>query len=508
MMKSVKAQLTTWLIVGVSVIVAMMGVVSYRNSKTQSEAEYHSLRTALQQRLALSLPHGVWQLDDQYIQLTLDAELGWPVLIAIRIKGDAGLNIGRIRDSHGIRDMTPLETPSANDTLVIPILHQEKENLGTATAYLSHKELDAKLRARLLEILIQILVLDLTVIVMMSYALRRFVFQPLSDLQRALEQAANSDNVDIATLPVKQQDEFGSVTRSFNSIVERITADLKMRTEAETNAREEQEKTQEAYRRLVQTQQTLVEAEKLASLGSLVAGVAHEINTPVGITLTTASHLAAITNQLNEDLKSGTIKKSDFQSYLQATQESCELILANSERAANLIHSFKQVAVDQTSEARRDFQLQDYLQEIITSLRPKFKRTQVDVQINCEPDLLMDSYPGALSQVVTNLLVNALMHAFDTNQVGQIDIVAKRQAQEYVALSIRDNGKGILPENLGKIFQPFFTTRRGSGGSGLGLHIVYNIIRQRLGGTIEVESQVGVGTTFLVTIPCVAPQTA
>lgn len=506
MMKSIKARLTVWLIVGITVIVAIMGYVSFNNSKQQGEADYRALRTALNERLALSLPHGVWQLDDQYIQLTLDAELGWTSLIAIRIKGDAGLNIGRIRDSHGLRDMTPTEEPAADDILNVPITYQGKEKLGTAVVYLSRKDLNSKLRDRLTEIVVQIVALDLLILIMMTYALRRFVFHPLKELQDALDLAASSSAVETAAITVNQENEFGAVMRSFNRIVERIMGDLKMRTQAEAVAREEQGKAQDAYRRLVQTQQTLVESEKLASLGGLVAGVAHEINTPVGISLTTASHLAAITEQIQRELEKGAIKKSDFQHYLHSAQESCALILSNAERAANLIHSFKQVAVDQTSEARRDFQLQDYLQEIITSLKPKFKRTQIMIETDCEPDLLMDSYPGALSQVITNLLVNALTHAFDEGQAGIIKISAHRHENGFVALSIKDNGKGIPTEHMGKIFQPFFTTRRGSGGSGLGLHIVYNIVRQRLGGSIDVASEVGQGTTFSITMPSIAPE--
>ncbi|TDR81595.1 sensor histidine kinase [Paludibacterium purpuratum] len=508
MMKSIKAQLTVWLIVGITVILSVMGYVSFSTSKAQGEADYQALRTALQERLALSLPHGVWQLDDQYIQLTLDAELGWQSLIAIRIKGDAGLNIGRIRDSRGLRDMTPTEEPAADDILTIPIVYQGKEKLGVAEVFLSRSDLNAQLRSHLMESLMQIVLLDVLILFMMSYALRHFVFHPLKELQDALDLAASSSDLESATFSVNQKNEFGDVMHSFNRIVARIMDDLKMRTQAEANAREEKEKAQDAYRRLVQTQQTLVESEKLASLGGLVAGVAHEINTPVGISLTAASHLAAVTQQLNSELEAGAIKKSDFQNYLATAKESCELILSNAERAANLIHSFKQVAVDQTSEARRDFQLEDYLHEIITSLRPKFKRTSIEIQIDCEPDLLMDSYPGALSQVMTNLLVNAVTHAFDESQPGRIEIAAHRLENGYLSLTVKDNGKGIAPENMGKIFQPFFTTRRGSGGSGLGLHIVYNVVRQRLGGSIDVSSALGEGTVFSIRLPCIAPSIA
>ncbi|GGY02547.1 sensor histidine kinase [Paludibacterium paludis] len=506
-MNSIKAKLTVWLIVGVTIILGITGFISYANNKRQGEADYQALRLALKERLALSLPHGVWQLDDQYIRLTLDAELGWPSLTAIRIRGDAGLNVGRIRDGKGgIRDMTPSEQPSADDILKVPIVYQGKELLGEATVFLSRQSLASTLQARLMEIIAQIIVLDILILILMTYALRHFVFHPLTELQMALNHAASSDALNDATLEFKQDNEFGEVARSFNRIVTRIMDELSMRTAAEASAQDEKQKAQDAYRRLLETQQTLVEAEKLASLGGLVAGVAHEINTPVGITLTTASHLATVTQHLNGELQNGSIRKSDFQNYLQTASESCDLILANAERAANLIHSFKQVAVDQTSEARRDFQLNEYLHEIITSLRPRFKRSRIDVEIACEEDILMDSYPGALSQVITNLVVNAQVHAFDEGAEGKIRIEAQHGTGTRIVLKVTDNGRGIPSDNLPKIFQPFFTTRRSSGGSGLGLHIVYNIVRQRLGGTIEVASRTGEGTVFTIEMPSSAPE--
>jgi signal transduction histidine kinase len=505
MMNSIKAQLTVWLIVGITVIVAIMGVVSFKRSQAEGEAEYLALRNALLGRLSLSLPHGVWQLDDQYMRLTLDSELSWHALIAIRIRGDAGLNIGRIRDSHGLRDMRANEHPPADDVLAIPIIYQGKERLGNAYIFLSRKDLQLQRRMLLGEILMQILVLDSLILIVMSYALRRFVFRPLGHLQEALIQAASTNQLAALNIKSYQGTEFGEVMRSFNRIVERIMFDLRLRTQAESIARQEKDKAQEAYRQLLDAQRTLVESEKLASLGGLVAGVAHEINTPVGISLTTASHLSLITDQINRQLQEGAIKRSDFEKYLSSAKECSDLILSNAERAAQLIHSFKQVAVDQTSEERRDFSLLDYLREIITSLRPKFRRTRIEIQIDCPADLLMDSFPGALSQVVTNLLVNALLHAFDEGQTGRINILAEPRPPWLVCLQISDNGKGILPENLGRIFQPFFTTRRAQGGSGLGLHIVYNIVRQRLGGQIEVSSQLGCGTTFAITMPRVAP---
>jgi len=506
-MNSIKSKLRVWLMAGVTLIVAINGLLSYQQNSSQDEEDYQSQRASLRARLALALPHGVWQMDDSYTRLTLDAELGWSSVLAIRITGDAGLNIGRIHNTTGgLRDMAPSETPASDDQLQVPIIYQSREKLGVATVYLSRAQLEHRQWMHLLSILLEIVILDVLIFFVMTYNLNRFVFAPLNRLQEALNRAASSDDTSASRITQQTQDEFGAVTHSFNRIVDRISADLAMRTAAEAQARQEKDNAEQALHQLVQTQQTLVETERLASLGGLVAGVAHEINTPVGISLTTASHLATATLHINEKLESGGVKKSDFQAYLDTAKECCELILSNAEKAANLIHSFKQVAVDQTSEQRRDFQLNDYLNEIVTSLKPRFKRAQTSIHIECEDDLLLDSYPGAISQVLTNLLVNAVVHGFDEKPGGNIDILAERTGNGEVRISIKDNGKGIPAEFLNRIFDPFFTTKRGSGGSGLGLHIVYNIIRQRLGGNIEVHSQPGHGSTFIITMPCIAPE--
>lgn len=279
-----------------------------------------------------------------------------------------------------------------------------------------------------------------------------------------------------------------------------------LRRDAESSAVEQKERAERAYQQLLDTQDTLIRTEKLASLGGLVAGVAHEINTPVGISLTAASHLSLATQQIVSQFSSGQIKKSELQDYLQNASESSALILSNAERAANLIHSFKQVAVDQTSEARRAFDLNEYLHEVITSLRPKLRRSHIQVEIDCPDGLDMDSFPGALSQVVTNLVMNALLHAYDEDQEGTILLKADALPANRVRLVVSDDGRGIPKDNLERIFEPFFTTKRGNGGSGLGLHIVFNIVFKRLGGNITVDSMVGEGTRFTVTLPCVAPE--
>jgi signal transduction histidine kinase len=248
------------------------------------------------------------------------------------------------------------------------------------------------------------------------------------------------------------------------------------------------------------TQGQLVEAEKMAALGGLVAGIAHEINTPLGIGVTAASLLADKTSDFQETYQNGQMKRSDLEKYLKTAGQSSQMILNNLHRAAELIHSFKQVAVDQSSEERRTFKVKDYLEEILLSLRPKLKRTQHVIDIHAPDDLVLDSYPGAFSQIVTNLVMNSLVHGYEPEDRGHL-IFDLKQNDGHLIFEYSDDGKGIPPENLGKIFEPFFTTKRGQGGSGLGLHIVYNLVTQKLNGTIRCVSKAGQGTRFIIQTP-------
>jgi C4-dicarboxylate-specific signal transduction histidine kinase len=253
---------------------------------------------------------------------------------------------------------------------------------------------------------------------------------------------------------------------------------------------------------LQQAQQQLVHAEKLAALGGLVAGVAHEINTPLGIGVTAASHLEQETVRMGLELEENRLTNEDLQRFRQTALESTQLILRNLMRAAKLVKSFKQVAVDQSSEQKRVIDLEVYLQEIMTSLQPSLKRTPHDVEIDCPDGIVLETYPGALYQIIVNLVLNSLMHAFEDRPEGTISITARRIA-EHVVIVYRDDGCGMDEEVRRKIFDPFFTTKRGEGGSGLGLHIVWNLATQVLNGSITCDSTPGVGTNFELRFPMV-----
>ena len=259
-------------------------------------------------------------------------------------------------------------------------------------------------------------------------------------------------------------------------------------------------------------QSQLAQSEKMAALGSLVAGVAHEVNTPIGISVTAISHVHETQKLLKSDLASGTLSKSRLDRHLLQIDEGSTLVLANLRRAADLIHSFKQVAVDQSNEEARPFNLGDYITEVLLSLSPRFKKTAVEVGTDLAPEVMMHSFPGAIAQVITNLVLNSILHGFDKGkEPGTVTVQTRTQPAlnpedpPLITLSVTDDGRGMTEEIRKTVFHPFVTTRAGDAGTGLGMHIVYNVVTDRLGGTIRCESEPGEGVTFVINIPAIAP---
>lgn len=290
---------------------------------------------------------------------------------------------------------------------------------------------------------------------------------------------------------------------TYEDITKRVEAETALQIYSERLEDMVEERTQElsqALEELKEAQQQLVEAEKMAALGSLVAGVAHEINTPVGVGVTAASTLRDETELFSSAVQSGKLRRSMLEHYIDVAQESSRLILRNLNRAAELVRSFKQVAVDQTNLEQRSFAVKPYIEEVLRSLSPQLKKAGHRVEVVGDEQLEVDSFPGAFAQLVTNLVMNSLLHAYPQSKTGCLQFSTRRE-REKVVLEYSDDGCGISAENLSKIFEPFFSTARGRGGTGLGLHIVYNLVTQKLGGTIRCESEVGQFTKFIVQLP-------
>jgi PAS domain S-box-containing protein len=284
-----------------------------------------------------------------------------------------------------------------------------------------------------------------------------------------------------------------------------VALDIGERKRGELEMRKAKDAAEAALRNLRETQNSLIEAEKLAALGRLVAGVAHEVNNPVGISLTVASSLERKTAKFAAEAARGDLRRSSLNDFLETSRDASSQLVANLNRAAELITSFKQVAADRNYSDQRIFDLGDLTEQVVMSLRPGLRKHNLTLSVDCRPNLIMNSYPGPYGQVLTNLFLNAVAHAFPDGKPGAIDIKARASGLDNVEIIFSDNGCGMSLDVRRRAFDPFFTTRRDQGGTGLGLHIVYSIVTNRLGGRLDLDSEPGAGTRIQIVLPRVAP---
>lgn len=284
-----------------------------------------------------------------------------------------------------------------------------------------------------------------------------------------------------------------------------VALDIGERKRSEHEMRKARDAAESALRNLRETQNSLIEAEKLAALGRLVAGVAHEVNNPVGIGLTVASSLERKVARFAEEVARGDLRRSSLNDFIEANRDAASQLVANLNRAAELIQSFKQVAADRNYSDQRVFDLADLTEQVVMSLKPGLRKQKLTLSVDCKPGLTMNSYPGPYGQVVTNLLLNAAAHAFPAGSGGAVEIKVQESGADHVEILFSDNGVGMTPDVRRRAFDPFFTTRRDQGGTGLGLHIVYSIVTSRLGGRLHLHSELGEGTRIQIILPRNAP---
>lgn len=390
------------------------------------------------------------------------------------------------------------------------------EKLGYVRVVVTLSSIQRHFEQTLMYVAIAVLV-SLLVASYLAVASRRAIVKPIRDLHQITELIAATKDYS-SRAEIAREDEVGDLIKSFNAMLavteeydlarkEKETEILRLNQSLErkvdertTELKNNMEKLAQTVSDLRETQSKLVEQEKMASLGSLVAGVAHEINTPIGVGITASTHLSQSVADLQAKFLQGSLTKRQFSEAVDEMRETVMMIIKNLERSAALVKSFKMVAVDQSSDDLRSFEVKEYLETVLLSLKPKLKRTRHNVQLEVPDGLIIFSSPGAFSQIITNLVMNSLIHGFETIAQGEIRILARQEGDELV-LDYLDNGKGIPREIQDRIFDPFVTTARNKGGSGLGTHIMYNLVTQVLGGRITLERDKPEGVHFRICFP-------
>ncbi|MGL1891475.1 MAG: HAMP domain-containing histidine kinase [Spirochaetaceae bacterium] len=336
---------------------------------------------------------------------------------------------------------------------------------------------------------------NLLLSIIIVFVISNRITKPMEKLTVLAKEMANH-NLSVRA-EISSNDEIGLLSENFNIMVERLEESTKyLEDKVEIRTKE----LLNSLNKLQVTQKQLVEAEKMASLGSLVAAISHEINTPIGIGITAISYLEGYLKKVHNQFLQESLKKSDLDIMFLKCMESSVIALNSLQRAGQLVSTFKKVAVDQHIEEKSLLNMKEQMENVLLTLKPNLNKTRVSVTIKADSQLELYSYPGAIWQVTSNIILNALVHAFEPADKGSI-IISLKEIDSTIELSISDNGKGIPESEISKVFDPFYTTKRHKGGTGLGLNIVYNIVTQLFKGTIKCSSVVGDGTIFTISFP-------
>ncbi|KAF7769876.1 hypothetical protein PCIT_a2793 [Pseudoalteromonas citrea] len=502
--------------------------VEYQDAKN----EVQSVLEASEQTFHDILATDLWNYDLDQLNITAESIKRLPDITGIEVKGADG----NVLFSSG----KTLDKTIQQDGLfwhqftLVKTMNEENTDLGVVRLYSDRSVIINSIKSGVYTLAINAVIKTLALVVLVTIIFRKLLTLPLGLLARHAD-SIDPDNAVFNRIDIAKNtdDELGLVQNALNGMMEKTADTIKKldtvnrelekrvveRTEKlnrtvnqldieratlkeEVATRQQSEAAlEQSLEDLKRAQGQLIESEKLASLGGLVAGVAHEINTPVGLSLTGISHFEHMVEDIDKLFQAGELEEDDFSRFTKDSKELAKTIHVSLARAANLVKSFKQVAVDQSSEEIREFDILEYLEETMTSMNSQLKQSDVNFDVVCnEQILMMTSYPGSWAQIFTNLIQNTLIHAYNKGQTGQVTLTFSKRADSLV-LEFKDDGKGMSTQTIEKIFDPFFTTNRANGGSGLGMNIIYNIVTQKLSGTITVESEVGQGSSFYITAP-------
>ncbi|MBC3917561.1 HAMP domain-containing protein [Undibacterium sp. CY18W] len=492
---------------GIVIPAMLLGSVLARDSY---EREYEvRVRGPLRQYASMleqTMPIPLWQVDAEAAQSFVNSVMLNPDVVRISVE-DAAL--GRFVHAE--------QANAQQQDLISETRDVRKDGaiIGRVTIEMSSHLMEQEFLKKFLKGGAAILVQLLISFFLLWLLFQRRMMRPLQQLQRDVDRLGEGQFAE--PVHVARPDELGSLALGVDTM--RVRLGELIQIQADHNLTLEQrvaDRTQElhgsnkelrtALENLNNAQLEIQRTDRLAALGSLVAGVAHELNTPIGNSVTVASTIHDLSNEFRKRMALG-MTRAQLQTYVEKNLQASDILLRNLHSAAELIGSFKRVAVDRTSAQRRAFLLDEVIRETVLTMGASIKRSIHEVRMDLPADIWMDSYPGLLGQIISNLINNAILHGFDGRENGVISIHAHRVDVEPAAveLSVSDNGVGISEANMTRIFDPFFTTKLGQGGSGLGLNIVYNLICDVLGGSIRVESKLGTGASFIMHLPLHAP---
>ncbi|MGA6108512.1 ATP-binding protein [Pseudomonas solani] len=502
-------------LLGLAISVVQVGLDYYR-ARAQPDGDMQALFDMMREPVTAV----VFSLDPRTASDLLSGMLKQPALASARIL----LPEGKVFAEHH-RELGGQEGRRLNDLLFGATLHfqwplqadlpgaGQREELGTLQVEVDTYRYGRDFLDRALITLLGSLFYALAISAILLLVFYLWVTRPLRSLILSIARV-DIDAPETTRLqepPGHADNEIGVLVRSTNQHLQAIGDNLRQVREAEgklkfysdqleSTVAERTRELSQSVRQLQAAQRQLIESEKLAALGGLVAGVAHEVNTPLGIAVTASSVLSEALSDLRTQFQAQTLTSDSFQALLELAHDSNGMLANNIGRAAKLISDFKQTAVDQVSEARCEFEVRQVLEALIASLHPETRKVPVAVQLDCEAGLHMRSLPGVLTQVVANLIINSVRHAFAETPEAHIELRVRSEG-EGIELDYRDNGCGVPAQLHERIFEPFFTTRRGTGGTGLGLNIVYNLVTRKLQGRLEFHSEEGEGVRFLLWLP-------
>ncbi len=451
-------------------------VVEYYHTKNTINDELKMIS----QTFMPSMQEALWNFDTVQVDSICKGALKLPAVLSIEIYDkDTKQNSYSIAENNFNKSSQGIFFYTQD--LYHATLKNEKVYVGTIQYYSNHNIVIDRVKLSFFIILFNSLLKSFILTILFIWAFNKYLTKPLESITKSIQ------NVDLHNLNEHhkididntKKDELTFLAIAFNTMLKNLDDKLNV---------------------INTTNKHLLESEKMVALGGMVAGISHEINTPVGIALTGITHLDEQTRNLEKLYNTENMSEDDFLNYIKDANDLNHSIQINLQKAASLIQSFKKVAVDQSSNEERKINLKEYLEEVLLSLRNQIKKTNITIKIEIPTTIIFTTKPGAFSQIVTNLVTNSLIHGFDEKQIGEILIIATVE-KNTLHFIYQDNGKGISKEVKNKIFNPFFTTNRANGGSGLGMSIVYNLVTTALYGEINVESEPSKGIKFDMIIP-------